>query len=162
MSDIFAELLSAITSENVNSGSKPPAPKLKVTPKPQFTAVSQASIMPADMPDVPSDFALAPLSAEPLKSTERSERMEALVDMALSKMEELLTIELDPQSDDFTKVASMQKDLVVSLVNTGVKIDENRFKKRQGDALTSILAKLTEREKVLDPLLELPVNTPPN
>lgn len=119
----------------------------------------------AEFPDIPANFDKAapiPAPQAQTKAFDRSERLETLVDDALAKAQELLDIPLIPGDGDFVKVASMQKDLVVSLVNTGVKVDENRFKKRQGDALTGILAQLLEREQKLGPLLEMPTSGPPN
>ena len=85
---------------------------------------------------------------------ERGQQLEHLIDASLRKAEELLAIALIPGDDNYVKLASMQKDLVVSLLNTGVKVDENRFRKKSADALTGILAKVMEREQELAPLID--------
>jgi hypothetical protein len=176
MTDIFAELSQAIL------GAEPPQPPPPAPPAPPapMTIVSvspgssvgnvngirgaQAKAEKApEFPPIPPDFGSTlsiavretATSAVPQANMDRSDRLEVLVDKALIKAEELLGIELVPGSEDFIKTASMQKDLVVSLVNTGVKVDENRFKKRQGDALTGILANLIEREKKIQPLIDI-------
>ena len=172
MTDIFQVLNAEISTGSIvmpEKGSCAPiqssfsAPETAIGP-----AVISANEGPGAFPVIPSNF-LAPAKAStpeisavvPL-SADRSDRLEKLVDDALTKAQEILEIPLVPGDDDFVKTASMQKDLVISLLNTGVKVDENRFKKRQGDALTGILAGLLEREKKMGPLLNLSTDTAPN
>lgn len=78
---------------------------------------------------------------------DRSERLEKLLDMSLDKAEELLNLPVDQLDENYTKVAGMQKDLVVSILNTGVKVDENRFKKRSAEALTAVLTQIAAAEQ---------------
>lgn len=162
MPDIFAELnaqISTAPSEPTKSNSDTPSADAT------HSGEGPAESAPVTFPDIPEGWNTpsvqgpklsTPPSPVDVSKMDRSERLETLIDLSLSKAEELLTIELVPGSDDFTKTASMQKDLVVSLLNTGVKVDENRFKKRQTDALTGILKGLLEREKTLGPLIDLP------
>lgn len=166
--NIFAELNAAI------SASEPPAPPKDVPPAPIITtgqppksvvkALARSGL--CEFPEIPPDFGQPPevrpaaVNAVPAISVDRSERLESLVDKALEKTGELLNIELDPMDENFVKVASMQKDLVVSLINTGVKVDENRFKKRQADNLTGILAALLDKEEKLKPLIDLAPTVP--
>lgn len=172
--DIFAELnaqISTAPSEPTKSYSDAPSADAihsgegVACPMP-IPNVSQSAIAFPEIPDgwntpsVQGPKLSTPPSPVDVSKMDRSERLETLIDLSLSKAEELLTIELVPGSDDFTKTASMQKDLVVSLLNTGVKVDENRFKKRQTDALTGILKGLLEREKTLGPLLDMPPTLP--
>jgi len=167
--DIFAELVDAIGKTDAAPAPKPESPKLKT--RPMYASEAQALIPrrgPAlidGFPEIPPEFKedSAPVvvpAAAPVKSADRAERLEHLVDEALSHAEDLLAIPLIPGDDDFVKIASMKKDLVVSLLNTGIKVDENRFKKRQGDALTGILAQLVDREKGLQQLIALTPTTP--
>lgn len=125
----------------------------------QIEGAEQPTAAP-EFPEIPADWNVvetpAPVAPADTGKMDRSERLETLIDLSLSKAEELLMIQLVPGSEDFTKTASMQKDLVVSMLNAGIKVDENRFKKRQTDALTGILKGLMEREKALGPLLEMP------
>lgn len=89
---------------------------------------------------------------------ERGQQLETLIDLSLEKAEELLLLQLDRGDDNFPKIASMQKDLVVSLINTGVKVDENRFRKKSTEAVTEILAQLLDRERELGrPIVEAEV-----
>lgn len=160
--DIFAQLNQAI---NAAPHEPPPPTKqtVKVSPK---VAAALAKGLSAEFPEIPPDFGQPPevrpaaVNAVPAINVDRSERLESLVDKALEKTGELLNIELDPMDENFVKVASMQKDLVVSLINTGVKVDENRFKKRQADNLTGILAALLDKEEKLKPLIDLAPTVP--
>lgn len=178
--DIFAQLNQAINA----APHEPPPPttqtvkvsSIEVTVKGELHAqpnnASRAAVAAQDtspaFPVIPEDFgqaptqgcAAAPQSAVVPLNVDRSERLESLVDKALEKTGELLNIELDPMDENFVKVASMQKDLVVSLINTGVKVDENRFKKRQADNLTGILAALLDKEEKLKPLIDLAPTVP--
>lgn len=160
--DIFAQLNQAINA----APPEPPPPTTqtaKVSPK---VAAALAKGLSAEFPEIPADFG-QPADVKPAQQSavapinvDRSERLESLVDKALEKTGELLNIELDPMDENFVKVASMQKDLVVSLINTGVKVDENRFKKRQADNLTGILAALLDKEEKLKPLIDLAPTVP--
>lgn len=160
--DIFAELAAQISTapsspikEYSDGNGAAEAPSVAPTP-------TSADGFPA----IPEGFVNTPLTQGPKLSTppspvdaskiDRSERLETLIDTSLTKAEELLAVELVPGDQEFAKIASMQKDLVVSILNTGVKVDENRFKKKQTDALTGILKDLLTREKQLGPLIDLP------
>ena len=160
--DIFAELNAQISTAPAEPNKSYSEPASGIASN---ETAGQSGSDQVEFPDIPDGWNTpsvqgpklsTPPSPVDVSKMDRSERLETLIDLSLSKAEELLTIELVPGSDDFTKTASMQKDLVVSLLNTGVKVDENRFKKRQTDALTGILKGLLEREKTLGPLIDLP------
>ena len=76
---------------------------------------------------------------------DRGQRLEDLLDLSLAKAKELLQMGLTAAGDDYLKLAAMQKDLIVSLINTGVKVDENRFRKKSNEALGEILKQVLAR-----------------
>jgi hypothetical protein len=47
------------------------------------------------------------------------------------------------------KVMSMRKDMAQSLINAGLKADENRFRKKNEDAIINLLARIEADKKVL-------------
>lgn len=105
-----------------------------------------------DLPALPDRYWERPtviIEPTPGEIPDRSAQLEKLVDMSLNKAEELLSLPVDPLDDNYTKVASMQKDLVVSMVNAGLKVDENRFRKKSAAALVGILAQVLDKEKSL-------------
>lgn len=80
---------------------------------------------------------------------ERGQHLEALVDDALVKLEEIIAVQVDMLSDDPLKLLSIQKDAAVAVLNLANKVDENRFRKKSVDAITNILQKIVETEKLL-------------
>lgn len=115
----------------------------------------------AAFPAVPDRYWEAPqqevVPAESKPALDRSERLEKLLDLSLDKAEELLELPVDQLDENYTKVASMQKDLVVSILNTGVKVDENRFKKKTADALSAVLVQIAAAERHLNIGVQVPV-----
>lgn len=85
----------------------------------------------------------------PGEMVSRADKLENLIDASLEKADELLRIPLDPLDENFVKLAGMQKDLVVSLISTGVKVDENRFRKKSTETLTALMAQIAAAENGL-------------
>lgn len=123
-------------------------------------APAQPEADPLDFPPLPENWqngeVLPPPTRARTPGMDRSDKLEHLIDLSLDKAEELLELPVDPGEDNYVKVASMQKDLVVSLVNAGIKIDDNRFRKKSTEALTSILAQVLDQEKRLAPVVVAP------
>ena len=115
----------------------------------------------AAFPAIPDRYWEAPqqavVPAESSVPLDRSERLEKLLDLSLDKAEELLELPVDQLDENYTKVASMQKDLVVSIVNAGIKVDENRFKKKTADALSAVLTQIAAAERHLNIGVQVPV-----
>lgn len=71
--------------------------------------------------------------------TENTNAFDNLVVKAIGKGEEILNIPLPPMSDEnFGKILSAQQALTTALINSGLKADENRFRRRQSNALEKI------------------------
>jgi len=65
----------------------------------------------------------------------------------LKKLDIILDYDLPPRSDDqFIRMMGIQKDACVALVNSGLKADENRFRKRA----TNVLKDLYERMALVE------------
>lgn len=80
---------------------------------------------------------------------DRGDRLEKLIDLSLAKAEEIMNLPIDQCDDGYVKVAALQKDLVVSILNTGIKVDENRFRKRSTEMLGAILEQIKAQETAL-------------
>lgn len=78
--------------------------------------------------------------------------LDNLVAKALAKLDEILGIPLPAMShDNFIRIMTSQKDAAVSVVNSGLKADENRFRKRENDVLEKLYQQM-QAEKA--PLLQ--------
>lgn len=132
MSDFLAALDAITTTQEPSTSVEPAFPALS----PDWETPSAVKLVsPAEL--------LAPIG-------DRGVKLEQLIDLSLHKAEELLRLPVDQLDENYIKVASMQKDLVVSLVNTGLKVDENRFKRQSTAALAAILGQITAAEDRLE------------
>jgi hypothetical protein len=80
-----------------------------------------------------------------------SDKLARLTDKALDTIDEILdlkTQDFDPE--ERVRVISAKKDAAVSLLNIGLKADENRFKQRQSDILSKLLAAVRADQKMID------------
>jgi hypothetical protein len=90
---------------------------------------------------------------------ERGAHLESLIDQALDKLEEVLDLEVDLLADDPLKLVSIQKDAAIAVINLANKVDENRFRKKSADAITSILQQVVDKEKSLGITISVPAIT---
>ncbi len=118
----------------------------------------------ADFPEVPEGYwqqaaeILAPESKLPVPA-ERGAHLEQLVDSAMGKLGDILALEVDILSDDPLKLISIQKDAAIAVINLANKVDENRFRKKSADAITSILQQVVNKEKALGITISVPAIT---
>ena len=76
--------------------------------------------------------------------------LERLTAKALCKLDEIIDIALPPQSSDhYGRVLSAQKDASVAIVNSALKADENRFRRRQTDVLEKLYSKMRAEKHLL-------------
>ena len=69
-----------------------------------------------------------------------SDRLSRLVDTSLGALEEILQQPTPPLHNPlYAKMLSIKKDAAVSVINAGLKADENRFRKRKNDVLGILL-----------------------
>lgn len=92
----------------------------------------------------------APLPRDPVAILDRGERLEQLTDKALAKMDEILDLPLEEDSDHFPRVLSAQKDAAGSVLTLAARVDENRFRRKSTEALQSLLQMVSERETALE------------
>lgn len=106
-----------------------------------------------DLPSVPEGYfdgvveAQAKLVRTRNPDASRAERLEEIVDKGLDTIDEILSFEIDPLMGDPLKLLSIKQAAAQAALNLAVKIDENHFRKRNGDTLTSILEKITAAER---------------
>ncbi len=116
----------------------------------------------ADFPEVPEGYwqqvgeVLPALKERSPRPTERGAHLEQLVDQALDKLGEIMGQEVDILSDDPLKLISIQKDAAIAVINLANKVDENRFRKKSADAITSILQQVVDKEKALGITIAIP------
>ena len=78
---------------------------------------------------------------------ENAASLDELVVMAAVKAKQILSLELPERSDPhYMRMVTAQKDLSVALFNTGLKADENRFRKRQTNILADLYARMLADE----------------
>ena len=76
----------------------------------------------------------------------RAERLEALVDKSLGRLDEILDLPLDQLDENFPRVLSAVKDTAVNVVNLQMKADENHFRAKSQDGLMSLLRDVLTKE----------------
>lgn len=79
---------------------------------------------------------------------QNSDRLTRLVDTGLSVLEEVLEQPTPPLNHaNYLKMLSIKKDAAVSVINAGLKADENRFRKRKNDVLGELLKQINSEKK---------------
>jgi len=73
--------------------------------------------------------------------------LESLIPLALAKSKEVLQVRLDDNDPNFVRILSAQQAISVSILNTAIKADENRFRQRKNNILEDILTKIRQAEK---------------
>ncbi len=68
-----------------------------------------------------------------------SDGLDNLTMKALKKAEEILDMDLEPGSDDFSTILKAQVSQVQAILTTQARVDEGRFKKKQADKLGELL-----------------------
>lgn len=88
-------------------------------------------------------------------NSDNGNKLDMLVGKALNTINEILDVDLPDESDPgFIKLLSTKKDAAVSIVNAGLKADENRFRKRNSDILTRLMAQMKSEGLAPAPLIE--------
>lgn len=111
------------------------------------------TVPPPGLPAVPKDYferveaAAEVLPPSTLAADSRAERLERVVDLGLSKMQDILEMQADPSTPEGLKLLNLQNTAATSALNVGLKVDENHFRKRSASALVAILAKITAEER---------------
>lgn len=84
-------------------------------------------------------------------------KLDSLVDLALDTLREVMeTPTPDIDDEAFGRILSAKKDAAVSVVNSGLKADENRFRKRSNDILQKLFDKVQAQKKLNSLVIENP------
>lgn len=74
-----------------------------------------------------------------------------VVRKALNQIEKILDKDdNDCHSDDRIKLLSIKKDAAASIINAGLKADENRFRRENKDIIERLFAKLQNDTKTIE------------
>lgn len=76
-------------------------------------------------------------------------KLARLIGKALDKLNEILSIDLDPQSEEYLKLIAAQQSAATTLLNTGTKTDENRFRAAVADRFDELLLRMKQEEDEL-------------
>lgn len=86
---------------------------------------------------------------------ENTGEFDALILKGLRKINEILDYDLPARGDDqFIRMMGIQKDVSVALVNSGLKADENRFRRRQTNILKDLYERMQADAEKRAPLIE--------
>lgn len=84
----------------------------------------------------------------PVESTDDLSRV---VKKALGQMEEIL--DMDPsqvEPEDYIKLLSVKKDAAASIINAGLKADENRFRRENKDIIEKLFEKIKNDTRTIE------------
>lgn len=80
-------------------------------------------------------------------------KLARLVGKALDKLNEILELPLQPGDEDYLKLIAAQQSAATTLLNTGTKTDENRFREKVADRFVELLDRLRQEETELNSLV---------
>lgn len=81
----------------------------------------------------------------------QSDDLSRVVLKALKQIETIL--DMDPAEaaeEDYMKLLSIKKDAASSIINAGLKADENRFRRENKDILDRLFEKIQKSDKIID------------
>jgi hypothetical protein len=82
---------------------------------------------------------------------ENTDDLSRVVKKALGQMEEILDMDsTDCHPDDRIKLLSVKKDAAASIINAGLKADENRFRRENKDIIEKLFAKIQNDVKTIE------------
>jgi hypothetical protein len=82
---------------------------------------------------------------------ENQDDLSRVVRKALGQMEEILDI--DPaqvEPEDYIKLLSVKKDAAASIINAGLKADENRFRRENKDIIEKLFEKIKNDARTIE------------
>ncbi len=80
-------------------------------------------------------------------SEQPTERFERVFTKALIQTEETLDLELPHPSDpDYAKILSLKQTAATAVINSGLKADENRLRRKQTDVLAKLYATVEQKK----------------
>lgn len=82
---------------------------------------------------------------------ENTDDLSRVVKKALGQMEEIL--DMDPatvEPEDRIKLLSVKKDAAASIINAGLKADENRFRRENKDIIEKLFEKIKNDARTIE------------
>ena len=132
---------------------KPPAYlNLRTQPMDVLTPEEDKPEMEFVLPDI-----LPPAKAVPVASTfDAAGALETVTDKAFKKLNEILDLPLTTAEDkEFATLLRVQMTAVQTVLNTNVRVDEQRMKRRQSDNLGALLEVLSKHEKKMPTIIQV-------
>lgn len=84
-------------------------------------------------------------------SQENTDDLSRVVRKALKQMEYIMDMdEEDVHPDDRIKLLSVKKDAAASIINAGLKADENRFRRENKDIIEKLFEKIKNDAKTIE------------
>jgi hypothetical protein len=96
------------------------------------------------LPFIPSMATTAPAKELALDA---SDDLEALVKKSMRKLDAILDLTLDQDDEAFATILRVQMTGVQTVLNTQVRVDDQRLKKKQSDNLPKLLDALARHDK---------------
>lgn len=78
----------------------------------------------------------------------QSDDLSRVVVKALDKIEKIL--DMKAEGIDKVKILSIQKDAATSIINAGLKADENRFRRENKDIIERLYNKMKKDSKIIE------------
>lgn len=79
------------------------------------------------------------------------DNLSRVVRKALEQIEEIIDIDMASVSTfDRMKMLSVKKDAAASIINAGLKADENRFRRENKDIIERLFQKIRKESKIVD------------
>jgi len=125
---------------------------LRTAPLDVLTPEDEKPEMEFVLPDI-----LPPAKAVPVASTfDAAGELETVTDKAFKKLNEILDLPLTTAEDkEFATLLRVQMTAVQTVLNTNVRVDEQRMKRRQSDNLGALLEVLSKHEKKMPTIIQV-------
>lgn len=125
---------------------------LRTAPIDVLTPEDEKPEMEFVLPDI-----LPPARAAPVASTfDAAGELETVTDKAFKKLNEILDIPLTTAEDkEFATLLRVQMTAVQTVLNTNVRVDEQRMKRRTSDNLGALLEVLSKHEKKMPAIIHV-------
>lgn len=83
--------------------------------------------------------------------TTNEDHLSKIVHKALKQIETILDEDMPNKSDpNYTKLLSVKKDAATSIINAGLKADENRFRRENKDIIERLFDKIKKESRIVD------------
>lgn len=80
----------------------------------------------------------------------QSDDLSRVVRKALAQIETILDMDLPDDEQTAMKMLSVKKDAAASIINAGLKADENRFRRENKDIIEKLFDKIKKESRIID------------